>query len=70
MDDHSITKKVKRRIKKKKAYRKEEDDLESSKRSMRRKMIAERAYERYEARSRQNGNDWEDWFKAEKDLGI
>ena len=30
--------------------------------------IAERAYERYESRGRQDGNDQEDWFEAEREF--
>jgi len=29
---------------------------------------AQRAYERYEARGRQDGHDREDWFEAEREL--
>jgi len=30
--------------------------------------IAHRAYELFEARGREHGHDWEDWFQAESDL--
>jgi hypothetical protein len=30
--------------------------------------IAQRAYERYEARGREDGHDMEDWFEAEREL--
>jgi hypothetical protein len=30
--------------------------------------IAQRAYERFEARGRQDGHDREDWFEAEREL--
>jgi hypothetical protein len=30
--------------------------------------IAQRAYERYEARGREDGHDQEDWFEAEREL--
>jgi Protein of unknown function (DUF2934) len=30
--------------------------------------IAQRAYERYEARGREDGHDMEDWFEAEQEL--
>ena len=30
--------------------------------------IARRAYELYEARGREHGHDWEDWFRAESEL--
>ena len=30
--------------------------------------IAQRAYERYEARGREEGRDQEDWFEAEREL--
>ena len=30
--------------------------------------VAQRAYERYEARGRQDGNDMEDWLEAEREL--
>lgn len=30
--------------------------------------IARRAYELYEARGREPGHDWEDWFRAESEL--
>jgi hypothetical protein len=30
--------------------------------------IAQRAYERYEARGREDGRDQEDWFEAEREL--
>jgi hypothetical protein len=30
--------------------------------------IAQRAYERYEARGRENGRDQDDWFEAEREL--
>jgi hypothetical protein len=30
--------------------------------------IARRAYERYEARGREDGRDMEDWFEAEREL--
>jgi hypothetical protein len=30
--------------------------------------IAERAYERYVARGRSDGRDWEDWLEAERDI--
>jgi hypothetical protein len=30
--------------------------------------IAQRAYERYEARGREDGYDQEDWFEAEREL--
>ena len=30
--------------------------------------IAQRAYERYEARGRGDGHDLEDWFEAEREL--
>jgi len=30
--------------------------------------IARRAYELFEARGREHGHDWEDWFKAESEL--
>ena len=29
-------------------------------------MVEEKAYELYEQRGRQDGQDWEDWFQAEK----
>jgi hypothetical protein len=30
--------------------------------------IAQRAYERYEARGREDGHDMDDWFEAEREL--
>ena len=30
--------------------------------------VAQRAYERYEARGRENGRDQEDWLEAEREL--
>ena len=30
--------------------------------------IARRAYELFEARGREHGHDWEDWFRAESEL--
>lgn len=30
--------------------------------------VAQRAYERYEARGREDGHDMEDWFEAEQEL--
>jgi hypothetical protein len=30
--------------------------------------IAQRAYQRYEARGREDGHDMEDWFEAEREL--
>jgi hypothetical protein len=30
--------------------------------------IAQRAYERYETRGRENGRDQDDWFEAEREL--
>ncbi len=30
--------------------------------------IARRAYELFEARNREHGHDWEDWFQAESEL--
>jgi hypothetical protein len=30
--------------------------------------IERRAYELYEARGREDGHDWEDWLKAEREL--
>ena len=30
--------------------------------------VAQRAYERYEARGREEGRDQEDWFEAEREL--
>ena len=30
--------------------------------------VAQRAYERYEARGREDGRDMEDWFEAEREL--
>jgi hypothetical protein len=30
--------------------------------------IAQRAYERYETRGREDGHDMEDWFEAEREL--
>ena len=30
--------------------------------------IAQRAYERYEARGREDGHDQQDWFEAEREL--
>ena len=30
--------------------------------------IAQRAYERYEARGREDGRDQEDWFEAEREI--
>lgn len=30
--------------------------------------VARRAYERYEARGREDGRDMEDWFEAEREL--
>jgi len=30
--------------------------------------VAQRAYERYEARGREDGHDMEDWFEAEREL--
>jgi len=30
--------------------------------------IAQRAYERYEARGREDGHDLEDWFEAEREF--
>jgi len=30
--------------------------------------IARRAYELFEARGRENGHDWEDWFRAQSEL--
>jgi hypothetical protein len=30
--------------------------------------VAQRAYERYEARGREDGHDVEDWFEAEREL--
>jgi Protein of unknown function (DUF2934) len=30
--------------------------------------IAQRAYQRYEARGREDGHDMEDWFQAEREL--
>lgn len=30
--------------------------------------VAQRAYERYEARGREDGRDQEDWFEAEREL--
>jgi hypothetical protein len=35
----------------------------------RRDRIAQRAYERYEARGREDGRDQEDWFEAERETG-
>ena len=32
--------------------------------------IARRAYELYELRGRQDGNDWDDWFQAEDELRL
>ena len=31
-------------------------------------LIAQRAYERYVARGREDGHDQEDWFEAEREL--
>jgi len=31
-------------------------------------VIARRAYELFEARGREPGHDWEDWFRAESEL--
>ena len=30
--------------------------------------VAQRAYQRYEARGREDGHDMEDWFEAEREL--
>lgn len=30
--------------------------------------VAQRAYERFEARGGEHGHDWEDWFEAEEEL--
>jgi len=30
--------------------------------------IRRRAYELYEARGREHGRDWEDWFRAESEI--
>jgi hypothetical protein len=30
--------------------------------------VAQRAYERYEARGREDGRDQEDWFEAEREV--
>ena len=30
--------------------------------------IRRRAYELYEARGREDGRDWEDWFRAESEI--
>jgi hypothetical protein len=30
--------------------------------------VAQRAYERYEARGREDGHDMEDWFEAEREV--
>lgn len=30
--------------------------------------IRRRAYELYEARGREHGHDWEDWFRAESEI--
>jgi hypothetical protein len=30
--------------------------------------VARRAYELYEQRGREHGRDWDDWFRAERDL--
>lgn len=32
-------------------------------------LIRAKAYEFYERRGRTDGNDWEDWFEAEKAVG-
>lgn len=32
--------------------------------------VAQRAYERYEARGREDGRDMEDWFEAERELQV
>ena len=33
-----------------------------------REQIAQRAYERYESRGREDGRDQEDWFEAEREF--
>ena len=33
-------------------------------------LIAQRAYQRYEARGREDGHDMEDWLSAEQELGA
>ena len=32
--------------------------------------VARRAYERYEARGREDGHDLEDWLEAERDVRV
>jgi hypothetical protein len=34
-----------------------------------RERVAQRAYERWEARGREDGRDQEDWFEAEREIG-
>jgi hypothetical protein len=44
------------------------DQLENSIRTVFHDQIARRAYVLYVKRSREHGNDWEDWFKSENEI--
>jgi DNA-binding NarL/FixJ family response regulator len=44
------------------------DQLENSIRTVFHDQIAKNAYEFYLKRSREHGNDWEDWFKSENEM--
>ncbi|WP_447962965.1 response regulator [Nitrospira sp. Ecomares 2.1] len=44
------------------------DQLESIIRVMFREEISKKAYDHYNKRFGQHGKDWEDWFKAEKEI--
>lgn len=44
------------------------DQLENSIRTVFHDQIARKAYELYLKRSREHGNDWEDWFQAENGI--
>jgi DNA-binding NarL/FixJ family response regulator len=44
------------------------DQIESTIRLLFRELISRKAYEHYLNRSCSHGNDWEDWFKAEREI--
>ena len=70
MEDDRMLEKEKRRSKKRREFLdKKEGRFKGPQKSVHKK-IAEKAYKPYEERNYASGHDWEDWFEAEKEIGI